>query len=233
MRVLAIGFPAAGLLYAADSLATCARVRADGVWDLAVLHNLGRYRPETMSRGVGDDSVIHLAGLGERGYHSYRLGLQSTSEMDRDDTYADVLAALKHTFDPQGILARTRSRVYDGLNRLAREIGAQAQTTVHTYDGNGNRLTTTDPLSHATTSSYDALNRLLTMTDPGLGVTSYAHDNAGNLTGVTDPRNLTTTYGHDGLGNPVSQVSPDTGITTRTFDAAGNAGTAKVVVRIR
>lgn len=72
----------------------------------------------------------------------------------------------EQAFDPAGVLARTRTRVYDSLNRLAQEVGAQSQATVMTYDGNGNRLTSTDPLSHATTSTYDALDRLLTVTQP-------------------------------------------------------------------
>ncbi|MBK7333034.1 MAG: RHS repeat protein [Betaproteobacteria bacterium] len=120
----------------------------------------------------------------------------------------------EEAFDPAGVLARTRSRVYDSLNRMAQEVGALAQTTTHSYDGN------------ATTNTYDALNRLLTMTDPGSGVTLYAYDPSGNLVSVTDPRNLVTTYGYDGLGNAVTQASPDTGTTTRTFDAAGNVKTS-------
>ncbi len=132
----------------------------------------------------------------------------------------------EQAFDPAGSLARTRTRVYDSLNRLAQEVGAQSQATVMTYDGNGNRLTSTDPLNNATTSTYDALNRLLTVTDPGNGVTQYAYDTSSNLTSVTDPRNLVTTYGYDGLGNQVSQVSPDTGTTVRTFDNAGNLKTS-------
>lgn len=73
-----------------------------------------------------------------------------------------------------GALARTRSRVYDSLNRLAQEVGAVAQTTTHGYDGNGNRLTTTDPLDRGTANTYDALNRLLTVTDPVAGVRETA-----------------------------------------------------------
>jgi RHS repeat-associated protein len=132
----------------------------------------------------------------------------------------------EQAFDPAGVLARTRTRVFDSLNRLAQDVGAQSQATVMTYDGNGNRLTSTDPLDHTTTSTYDALNRLLTVTDPGNGLTQYAYDPSNNLTSVTDPRNLTTTYGYDGLGNPVTQVSPDTGTTRLTFDNAGNLKTS-------
>lgn len=49
-----------------------------------------------------------LDGLIARGYHSYRLGIQSNTEMDRDDVYRDVLVRLKRGFDPVGILAPGR-----------------------------------------------------------------------------------------------------------------------------
>ncbi|MFO1324747.1 MAG: RHS repeat-associated core domain-containing protein [Burkholderiales bacterium] len=124
--------------------------------------------------------------------------------------------------DPGGALARTRSRVFDALNRLALDLGAQAQATAYVYDGNGNPTGTTDPLSRATTNSYDALNRLTQVLDPAGGTTQYAYDAGGNLALVTDPRGLATAYTYDGLGNLTKQVSPDTGTTTSTFDAAGN-----------
>ncbi len=129
-------------------------------------------------------------------------------------------------YDPSATLARTRSRAYDGLNRVVADIGAQAQTTSYLYDNNGNRTRSTDPLAHATNSSYDALNRLLTVLDPAGGSTVYGYDAGGNLATVTDPRSLTTTYTYDGLGNQTKQVSPDTGTSVRTFDAAGNVKTA-------
>ena len=40
--------------------------------------------------------------------------------------------------DPNGQLARTHSRAYDALNRLAQDIGAQNQVTQYAYDPNGN-----------------------------------------------------------------------------------------------
>ncbi len=125
-------------------------------------------------------------------------------------------------FDPSNALARTRTRAYDALNRLAQDIGAQAQTTTYGYDSNGNVTSVSDPLSHATGNSYDALNRLVQMLDPANGVTQYAYDGAGNLSQVTDPRGLATVYTYDGLNNLTKLVSPDTGTTTNTYDAAGN-----------
>jgi RHS repeat-associated protein len=125
-------------------------------------------------------------------------------------------------YDPANNLARTRSRVYNALNQLYQDLGAQSQTTAYAYDGNFNLTSTTDPLTHQTTNSYDALNRLLQAVDPGSGVTKYAYDGANNLTQVTDANLNATTYTYDGLNDLVTQVSPDTGTTTNTFDAAGN-----------
>lgn len=124
--------------------------------------------------------------------------------------------------DPAGQLARTRSRIFDALSRLAQDIGAQGQITRYEYDANGNRTKVTDPLNQVTVSSYDPLNRLIQITDPGLGLTRYGYDGQDRLTQVTDPRNLATTYTVDGLGNRQSLLSPDTGSTTSTYDAAGN-----------
>ena len=128
----------------------------------------------------------------------------------------------ERAYDQAGQLARTRSRNFDALNRLAANVGAQAQVTAYAYDNNSNRLTTTDPLSHATGIVYDALNRLTEILDPNLGVTKYTYDAASNLTQVSDPRNLATNYAYDGLNNLVQQVSPDTGTTKNTYDPAGN-----------
>lgn len=131
----------------------------------------------------------------------------------------------ERVYDPGGTLARTRSRVFDALNRLAQDLGAQGQATAYTYDGNSNATTTTDPLARTTTHAYDALNRLTQVLDPAGGITQYGYDAGGNLAQVTDPRGLATTYTYDGLGNLVTQVSPDTGSTASTFDAAGNVVT--------
>ncbi len=133
--------------------------------------------------------------------------------------------------DTLGALARTRSRVYDALNRLQRDIGgagfanpAAAQVSQYAYDNNGNQTTMTDPLARVTTNAYDALNRLIQVTDPNapVGLTKYEYDAQDNLTKVTDPKNLATTYSYNGFNELVAQVSPDTGATSFTYDAAGN-----------
>ena len=125
-------------------------------------------------------------------------------------------------FDPGNALARTRSGVYNALNLLAQNLGAQGQTTAYAYDNNGNLTGVTDPLGHITANGYDALNRLVRTTDPNNGVTGYAYNANDRLTGVTDPRNLVTSYAYDGLDDQTRLTSPDAGATAKTYDAAGN-----------
>ncbi len=128
----------------------------------------------------------------------------------------------ERVFDPGGALAQTRSRVYDALNRLAQEIGAQSQATHYGYDAQGNVTSITDPLNHTTTNQYDALNRLVRVTDPANGQTQYAYNGIDQLVAVSDPRNLATAYNYDGLANLNAQSSPDTGATANAYDSAGN-----------
>ena len=127
----------------------------------------------------------------------------------------------EEAFDSAGQLARTRSRVFDGLNRLAQEIGAQSQITSYDHDDNGNITAATDPLQHTVANTYDALNRLIAVTDPAGGRTQYAYSALDLLTRVTDPRNVATAYGFDGVDLTQTQ-SPDGGLTTTTYDSAGN-----------
>jgi len=126
--------------------------------------------------------------------------------------------------DPANQLAQTRSRVFNNLNRLFRELGAQSQTTEYAYDDQGNVISVKDPLNRVTSNQYDALNRLRQVTSPApiSAVTQYAYNGLDALTQVTDPRSLVTGYAVDGLGNLNVQTSPDTGTTTNTYDAAGN-----------
>jgi RHS repeat-associated protein len=134
----------------------------------------------------------------------------------------------EQAYDPAGALARSRTRVYDALNRLKQDIGATTpatQISQYGYDNQGNGTTTTDPLSRVTTNAFDALNRLVQVTDPNTptaGITKYDYDVQDNLTKVTDAKNLNTTYVYNGFNELITQTSPDTGLTTYTYDAAGN-----------
>jgi RHS repeat-associated protein len=132
-------------------------------------------------------------------------------------------------YDPANTLARSRSRVYDALNRLKQDIGATfhntdpaRQITQYGYDNQGNLTTTTDPLNHSNTNSYDALNRLITATDPNNGQTAYTYNALDQLTAVKDAKNLNTTYTYNAFGEVLTQLSPDTGTTSFSYDATGN-----------
>jgi YD repeat-containing protein len=130
----------------------------------------------------------------------------------------------EQVFDPANQLAQTRSRVFNSLNRLFRELGAQSQTTEYGYDDHGNVTSVKDPLNRITANQYDALNRVRQVTSPApiSAVTQYAYNGLDALTSVTDPRGLVTGYTVDGLGNLTQQTSPDTGATNNAYDAAGN-----------
>lgn len=129
----------------------------------------------------------------------------------------------EETFDPSGTSARTHKRVYDGLDRLYREIGAANQTSTFSYDANDNVVGKTDPNGNATTFAYDAMNRLTQTTEPeDAARTLRTYDSLGRLSSVTDPRNLVTRYTYNWLDLPERITSPDTRATTKTYDAAGN-----------
>lgn len=127
--------------------------------------------------------------------------------------------------DRSGKALQSRSREFNKLSRLVKEIGAVNQSTSHEYDENGNLLKITDPLSRTVSNQYDALNRLIVSTDPDGKPTHYSYDGQDQLVWVTDPRNLGTQYVRDGLNNLSKTVSPDAGTTTATFDEAGNLKT--------
>ncbi|HZP92846.1 MAG TPA: RHS repeat-associated core domain-containing protein [Burkholderiales bacterium] len=132
--------------------------------------------------------------------------------------------------DPANNLARSRSRVYNSLNQLIKDIGGAnpaTEITQYAYDNQGNLTGITDPLNHVTANAYDALNRLKQVTDPGNGITQYALNALDQPTSVTDPRTNATGYTVDALGNLTSQTSPDTGATNNTYDAAGNLLTSQ------
>jgi YD repeat-containing protein len=158
-----------------------------------------------------------------------------TSEIDAMGNWK-----LEEVRDASNQLVQKRSRVFNNLNRLFQELGAQGQlTTQYGYDNQGNVTSVTQPdVSPApprtTTNEYDALNRLKQVTSPApiAAVTQYAHNGLDALTQVTQLRalpnqNLVTTYEVNGLGNLTLQTSPDTGNTENSFDAAGNLRTQK------
>jgi len=161
----------------------------------------GAHRLKQIADGLGNKVVYTLDNMGNRTKEDYK--------------------------DPANVIARTRTREFDSLNRLKKDIGgiSSSQTTQYGYDANGNQTSSTDPLSRVTSQTYDALNRLLNVIDPVNGAsapTKYEYDAQDNLTKVTDPKNLATTYVYNGFNELTSQTSPDTGTTGFTYDPAGN-----------
>lgn len=125
-------------------------------------------------------------------------------------------------FDPSGMLRRTQSQVYDGLNQLKEVHGANGQLTEYQYDANGNRISVTEAGLYSTLNQFDALDRLTKVTDADSGRTIYTYDALDRLTSVTDAEGLNTTYSYNTFGELIRQVSPDTGTTSYTYDNAGN-----------
>lgn len=162
----------------------------------------GAHRLTQIADGLGNKVIYTLDNIGNRTAESY--------------------------YDPASVLARTRTRVYDPLNRLQKDIGGADptnQVSQYAYDSNGNMTGMTDPLTRITTQGYDALNRLLQVIDPVNGSaapTKYEYDAQDNLTKVTDPKTLATTYSYNGFNELLTQTSPDTGATSFTYDAVGN-----------
>jgi RHS repeat-associated protein len=135
----------------------------------------------------------------------------------------------EEVFDPSSALTQTRTRVFNTLNQLWKEIGAAgtaAVTTTFAYDNNGNQTTINAPLSRNTVQAYDELNRLKQVTDPLSGITLYGYNALDQLISVTDPRSKVTTYSYNALGDLKQQVSPDTGTTVNTYDSGGNLATS-------
>ena len=129
------------------------------------------------------------------------------------------------TKDPNGVVTRSLSRVYDTLGELQQQLDAYSQITQFTRDVPNRTTSTIDPLNITTQQDYDPLDRLKrTLQDVGgLDVeTQFAYDALDRLTQVTDPKTLPTTYTYDGLGNLTALSSPDTGLTQSTYDSAGN-----------
>ena len=119
-------------------------------------------------------------------------------------------------------LAQTRSRVYNSLNRLFQELGAQSQTTEYAYDNQGNVTSVKDPLNTGHGEPVRRAESPEAGDRPGHWASrSTATTASMRSLPVTDPRSLVTGYTVDGLGNLTQQASPDTGTTTNTYDVGG------------
>jgi RHS repeat-associated protein len=161
---------------------------------------------------------------------AHRLTEVEDSEGNRIVYTLDAMGnrTAENLYDPSSALTQTRTRVFNTLNQLWKEIGAAgtaAVTTSFSYDNNGNQTGINAPLSRNTVQAYDELNRLKQVTDPLSGVTQYGYDALDQLISVTDPRSKVTSYTYNALGDLTQQVSPDTGSTANTYDSGGNLAT--------
>lgn len=129
------------------------------------------------------------------------------------------------TTDPQSVLRRTLSRVYNTLGQLATVMDASARATEFAYDANGNVSTVTDVLNRVTSYAHDPLNRLTTTVRDVSGIaasTQVEYTALDQIAKVTDPNGLATLYTTNALGEQTALTSPDTGTSSATHDAAGN-----------
>ncbi len=109
-------------------------------------------------------------------------------------------------------LSRSRSYLYDQLNRLAAVTDTEGNES-YAYDAEGNRTNSHASVSH----SHDDANRLLE--DDAY---SYVYDANGNLTSKTDKASGdVTTYTWDSLDRLIQITFPDTTTATYAYDAFG------------
>lgn len=131
----------------------------------------------------------------------------------------------EETSDPNGVLARTLSRVYNQLGQLQQSLTANGHATTYAYDANSNTTGVTDALGRITNNVYDPLGRLVQTLRDTAGInasTQFAYDTNDRLTQAIDPKGLATSYSYNGLGDLTQLASPDTGTVGYTYDGAGN-----------
>ena len=128
-------------------------------------------------------------------------------------------------FDPANNIAQRKTREFDALSRLWKDIGAQSQTTQYQYDAQGNLKQISDPLQHITQFQFDALNRLTQTINASNHTTQQQYDSLDQISQVTDPKSVATTYNTNGFGDVIQEISQDRGTTTYTYDSAGNIKT--------
>ena len=128
-------------------------------------------------------------------------------------------------FDSTNNLAQRKTREFDALNRLWKDIGAQSQMTQYQYDAQGNLKQISDPLQHTTQFQFDTLNRLTQTISASNHTTQQQYNNIDQVTQVTDPKSVATTYNTNSFGDVIQEISQDRGTTTYTYDSAGNIKT--------
>lgn len=184
------------------------------------------YTGESDYLGEGLVSSITLPN-GETQFYEYnaarKLVVQSNNAGERIEYTLDLEGnpIAETVVSAEGDIVRKYQRVYDELNRVLQNIGADGATLAYSYDKAGNLTEVEDALGNKTAKAYDALNRLIRTTDAS-GDIAQTYDLLNRITSVTDQRGLTTEYAYNGFGEKITQTSPDTGVTHYRYDAAGN-----------
>lgn len=124
-------------------------------------------------------------------------------------------------YDSKKTLVRTHSWTYDKFNRLATDVGANAQTSNYYFNTNDLIQQFADPNGVYNIYSYNSQNRLSSFTIAGSSA-NLTYDGHGNIATFTDGRGLETLYEYGGLDNLKAIWSPDTDLTDTTADRAGN-----------
>jgi RHS repeat-associated protein len=78
--------------------------------------------------------------------------------------------------------------LYDGLDRLTREVKPEGITIDYTYDVDSQLEKLEDARGNATEYAYDAVHRRTAVTYPDSTTQSFTYDDNHNLTGWVDPR---------------------------------------------
>jgi RHS repeat-associated protein len=128
--------------------------------------------------------------------------------------------------DPLGIKSHW---TYDGLNRLATQIGDYTgtdastadSTTDYSYDTRDNVTQIDDPEALTTTYAFGGLNNLKQLQSPDTGTTHYpTYDAAGNRLTQQDARGITWTMTYDALNRLRTTTFPTTSLDVAyTFDS--------------
>ena len=134
--------------------------------------------------------------------------------------------------DAAGKVARSHTRRFDAMNRLAQAIGAYGDTTTYGYDGNSNLTSIKNPLGHKLDLGIDALNRVKSLTDARNGVQTLVQDASDQLNRVVDANGNASDFDVNALGDVAAVTLPaeDGRIDGAVYDNAGNL-TSKVDFR--
>jgi RHS repeat-associated protein len=109
---------------------------------------------------------------------------------------------------------RTRSMVYDTLNRVTSESLPGGATNSYTYDQVGNLRSLTDG-GGTVEYAYDATNQVRAVYEPGTAKpTKFTHDKDGKRTTTKYPNGVTIDQSYDGAFRLTEIWSKDAGATT-------------------